>query len=105
MMIRKQVSRANEIILNVLRNSSQPVLALPRYTKRFIALSVDISLCIFTVWLAFYLRLGEFVSLTYETPWALGLLLASSISVVIALSIFIVSGLYRAIFRYSGWPQ
>ena len=104
MMIRKQFSRANEIILNVLRNSSQPVLALPRYTKRFIALSVDISLCIFTVWLAFYLRLGEFVSLTYETPWALGLLLASSISVVIALSIFIVSGLYRAIFRYSGWP-
>ena len=30
--------KGNEIILNVLRNSSQPVLALPRYTKRFIAL-------------------------------------------------------------------
>ena len=44
---------ANEII-RCSRNSSQPVLA-PRYTKRFMALSVDISLCIFTVWLAFIL--------------------------------------------------
>jgi FlaA1/EpsC-like NDP-sugar epimerase len=65
---------------------------------------VDISLCILTVWLAFYLRLGEFVSLSYNTPWASGLLSAAGISVVLALPLFIVSGLYRAIFRYSGWP-
>jgi hypothetical protein len=65
------------MILNVLRQASQPVLGLPRYAKRFIALTVDISLCILTVWLAFYLRLGEFVSLSYDTPWAFGLLLAS----------------------------
>lgn len=30
--------------------------------------------------------------------------LVSCISVVIAVPLFIVSGLYRAIFRYSGWP-
>jgi FlaA1/EpsC-like NDP-sugar epimerase len=90
--------------MNVFRQASLPMLALPRYAKRMIALTVDISLCILTVWLAFYLRLGEFVSLSYNTPWASGLLSAAGISVVLALPLFIVSGLYRAIFRYSGWP-
>jgi len=75
-----------------------PILALPRAAKRFVALSVDLGLCVLTVWLAFYLRLGEFVALSGTALWAVGA------SVGIALPIFIVSGLYRAIFRYSGWP-
>ncbi len=75
-----------------------PILALPRAAKRFVALSVDLGLCVVTVWLAFYLRLGEFVALSGTALWAVGA------SVSIALPIFIVSGLYRAIFRYSGWP-
>lgn len=75
-----------------------PILALPRPAKRFIALSVDLSLCVLTVWLAFYLRLGEFVALSGTALWAVG------VSVGMALPIFVVSGLYRAIFRYSGWP-
>jgi FlaA1/EpsC-like NDP-sugar epimerase len=75
-----------------------PVLALPRPAKRFVALSVDLGICVLTVWLAFYLRLGEFVPLSGTALWAVGA------SVGIALPIFIVSGLYRAIFRYSGWP-
>ena len=75
-----------------------PVLALPRAAKRFVALSVDLGLCVLTVWLAFYLRLGEFVALSGTALWSVGA------SVGIALPIFIVSGLYRAIFRYSGWP-
>lgn len=75
-----------------------PVLALPRAAKRIIALSVDVALCVFTVWLAYYLRLGEFIALSGRALWAV------AASVCIALPIFIVSGLYRAIFRYSGWP-
>ncbi len=75
-----------------------PILALPRPAKRFVAVSVDLSLCVITVWLAYYLRLGEFVSLSGNALWAVGA------SIGIALPIFIVSGLYRAIFRYSGWP-
>ena len=75
-----------------------PILALPRQAKRFVALSVDLGLCVLTVWLAFYLRLGEFVALSGTALWAV------AASVGIALPIFIVSGLYRAIFRYSGWP-
>ncbi|OWY27285.1 nucleoside-diphosphate sugar epimerase/dehydratase [Herbaspirillum robiniae] len=75
-----------------------PVLALPRTAKRLVALSVDFGLCILTVWFAHYLRLGEFVALSGNTLWA------AAVSVGLALPIFIVSGLYRAIFRYSGWP-
>ena len=77
---------------------SQPVLSLPRLAKRIIALCVDTSFCILAVWLAYYLRLGEFRTLA-------GSLMAPVLaSVVLALPIFIVSGLYRAIFRYTGMP-
>jgi FlaA1/EpsC-like NDP-sugar epimerase len=75
-----------------------PVLGLPRLAKRIVVLLLDLSLCILTVWLAYYLRLGEFVSLSGNA------LLAIGTSIGLALPIFIVSGLYRAIFRYSGWP-
>jgi FlaA1/EpsC-like NDP-sugar epimerase len=75
-----------------------PMLALPRYAKRLLAIAVDSSLCVLTVWLAYYLRLGEWVSLAGEP------MVAVSASIAIALPLFIVLGLYRAIFRYSGWP-
>lgn len=58
---------------------------------------MDISLCVLTVWLAFYLRLSEFVTLSGPAFWAV------AIAVAIALPIFVISGLYRAIFRYSGF--
>ena len=75
-----------------------PMLGLPRWAKRVVVLAVDIALCVLTVWLSFYLRLGEFVTLSNNA------LLATIFSVVIAIPIFLVSGLYRAIFRFSGWP-
>ena len=80
------------------------VLALPRPAKRAIALATDLGLCILTVWLAFYLRLGEFISYTGDSIWAKGAMRAAAASVFLALPIFVVFGLYRAIFRYSGWP-
>jgi FlaA1/EpsC-like NDP-sugar epimerase len=73
-------------------------LGLPRIAKRAIVLCVDIALCLFTLWLAYYLRLGEFVALSGAGLWAV------LVSVILALPIFIISGLYRAIFRYNGWP-
>lgn len=75
-----------------------PVLALPRIAKRFVALVVDLGLCVLSVWLAYYLRFGEFVALSGHAS------VAVMASIGIALPIFIVLGLYRAIFRYSGWP-
>lgn len=82
----------------LLQNFAMPMLALPRWAKRFVVLALDTALCVLTVWLAYYLRLGEFVALSGNAFWAV------VTSVGIALPIFVVSGLYRAIFRYSGWP-
>ena len=63
-----------------------------------VVLALDAGLCVLSVWLAFYLRLGDFVPLIGAALWPV---LAS---VVLALPIFISAGFYRAIFRYSGLP-
>jgi FlaA1/EpsC-like NDP-sugar epimerase len=80
------------------------VLALPRLTKRVVALTVDLSMCILAVWFSYYLRLGDFISLTAESEWSQGALWATVVSIALALPIFVVSDLYRIIFRHSGWP-
>ncbi len=76
------------------------LLAMPRVGKRALALCVDVALCVLTVWLAFYLRLDDWVRLSgegnFQPLWAV---LAS---VLIALPLFVVHGFYRVIFRYSG---
>lgn len=72
------------------------ILALPRYSKRALTLALDVALCVVTVWLAFYLRLNTFVSLA-GTPS-----IAVAVSVLVSIPIFIVSGFYRAVLRYSG---
>jgi FlaA1/EpsC-like NDP-sugar epimerase len=73
-----------------------PFLALPRTTKRALALIVDSSLCVLTVWFAYCLRLDGWVILE-GVEW-----LPAIVSLLVAIPIFIVLGLYRAIFRYAG---
>jgi len=77
-----------------------PLLALPRPAKRAVALAVDASLIVLTVWIAFYLRLDEWVRLAgeglFQPMWAV------VVSWLIALPLFITHGFYRVIFRYSG---
>lgn len=73
-------------------------LNLPRFAKRGIALFLDSCLCILAVWLAFYLRTGLWVPLS-TIP-----IVAPGLALLFSLPIFIYFGLYRAIFRYSGWP-
>jgi len=60
---------------------------------------VDLSQCILTVWLAYYLRLGEFVALDGNSFWA------AMVSASIALPVFYICGLYKVIFRYGGWSS
>jgi len=83
-------------------NSANPVAFLlldrSRPVKRVIVFCLDAFLCVLTVWLSFYLRLTEFVALSGPV------LLPVFASIFIAIPIFIFSGLYRAIFRYSGLP-
>ena len=76
-------------------------LGLPRFFKRLIVLSVDVTLCIFATLIAFYLRLGVWTPLFPEFSWSPSI--AAEVSIAIAIPIFIVFGLYREVFRYSGW--
>ncbi|OGB19827.1 MAG: capsular biosynthesis protein [Burkholderiales bacterium RIFCSPLOWO2_12_67_14] len=84
----------------MLNRFALPILAMPRPAKRVVVLAVDASLCVLTVWLAYYLRLGDWVKLSGDAYWQP--MWAVLVSLVIALPIFVVNGFYRAIFRYSG---
>ena len=85
-----------------LEHIARRVIAIPRYAKKLLVLSVDTFLCLLSVWASFYLRLGEFqaFSIVSSAP----VLITSVASVGLAVPIFVMSGLYRAIFRYSGMP-
>lgn len=84
-------------IAQTLSRSAYVILKLPRPAKRILALVMDMTLCVLSVWLAFYLRSGSFLPLTSQTFWLIIL-----VSVALALPIFIYLGLYRSIFRHSG---
>lgn len=80
------------------RKASQHFIALPRNAKRAVALSFDAILVVAATWAAFFLRIGEFPRGNYNV------LIPTVIAIMLALPIFIRYGLYRAIFRYTGWP-
>ncbi len=69
----------------------------PRWLKKSVVLVVDVFLCFATTWLAFCLRFEEFV------PVNEGVLLATMVSLGLVVPLFLRIGLYRAIFRYTGW--
>ena len=73
-------------------------LQLSRPVKRSLALGADAFVCAITVWMAFNLRLETW------TSWSPAHFTAFVGAVAFALPLFIVFGLYRAIFRYSGLP-
>jgi FlaA1/EpsC-like NDP-sugar epimerase len=74
------------------------LLLLPRPFKRALALGADAFVCAVTVWMAFNLRLESW------TAWSPAHFTAFAGAVAFALPLFIVFGLYRAIFRYAGLP-
>ena len=82
--------------MSILTEISKNIIHLPRYTKRITAIIVDIGLCIFCTWLAFYLRLEQFIQINDVTT------LAVEISVLLAIPIFWLMGLYKTIFRFAG---
>lgn len=73
-------------------------LLLSRPVKRSLAFGADVLICAITVWVAFNLRLETW------TAWSYAHFTAFAGAVAIALPLFIISGLYRAIFRYAGLP-
>ena len=81
----------------ILAAAIQSALNMSRAKKRTIALVIDSAICMATVLLAFYLRLGHWV-IPVGTQW-----LSIVSALVFALPLFVVFGMYRAIFRYAGW--
>ena len=75
---------------------SKNFINLPRYTKRIIVILIDIGLCISCTWFAFFLRLEKFIQINDITA------LAVLISVIVAIPIFWLMGLYKTIFRFQG---
>ena len=85
-----------DFIIKNIDDLSKSLLSLHRYTKITIALITDIGLCIISTWFAFYLRLEKFIFLNEYN------LYPAIFSVIIAIPVFWVFGLYRTIFRYTG---
>ena len=71
-------------------------LSLHRYSKRVIVIFTDAILCIICTWLAFVLRLEELI-----LPGDFNFYTAI-ISILIAIPVFWIFGLYRTVFRYTG---
>jgi FlaA1/EpsC-like NDP-sugar epimerase len=82
--------------MNILINASNNIINLPRYAKRVIAIIIDLGLCVLCTWLAFYLRLEQFIQIDGAT------ILSVIISVFLAIPIFWLSGLYKTMFRFAG---
>ena len=69
---------------------------LNRFTKKTIAILIDIVTCIFAFWFAFYLRLEEFILFKNLN------LIPFLFSIITAITIFWIFGVYRTLFRYAG---
>ena len=80
--------------MSILTEATKNIVNLPRNVKRIIAIAVDLGLCILCTWLAFYLRLEQFVKINDIT------ILAVLISIVIAIPTFWLFGLYKTMFRF-----
>ncbi len=83
-------------MLSELKKSLNKVLNIPRQAKTFVAISLDFAACVISIWASYYLRLGDLVYLSEKGMESL------IIALTIALPIFYVFGLYKAIFRHSG---
>ena len=86
----------NSINLFEIQKFIRLILNQPRFVKTSIAFLIDFVLCVFSIWISYYLRLGDFVSLSQRGFSAL------VFSILIAFPLFIIFGLYKSIFRYSG---
>lgn len=75
------------------------VLCSPRRIKQALVVGFDVFSVLFTVWFAFSLRLGSW-GIPARNQWVVYL-----IAPLLMFSVFALSGLYRAIHRYSGFAM
>ena len=79
-----------------MKEISNSILSLPRYSKRAIAIITDVALCVVCTWLAFVIRLEELILFRDFNFYS------AFISISLAVPIFWLCGLYRTIFRFAG---
>ncbi|MGC6517256.1 MAG: polysaccharide biosynthesis protein [Candidatus Puniceispirillaceae bacterium] len=76
-------------------------MALPRNVKRLSVMATDSLLAVISVWLAFYLQSGSFLTF-WTVSHAFAPVKAWLIAIMISIPVFIYFGLYRVVFRYAG---
>jgi FlaA1/EpsC-like NDP-sugar epimerase len=80
---------------NYIKEFSNSITSLNRYSKRAIAMMTDLALCILSTWIAFFIRLEELI-LFREFNFD-----PAVISIIIAIPILWLFGVYRTFFRYT----
>ena len=80
-----------------IKDFTNNILLLHRYSKTAIIILVDVGLCVLSTWFAFFLRLDELIFLKNIN------LYSALISVIIAIPIFWLVGFYRTIFSYKNY--
>ena len=93
-------------MINYIKKFLNHIFSLHRYSKRLIAIITDASLCFLSTWIAFIIRSEYWLALNPEIEV---LILYENfnfnsvlISIIIAIPVFWLFGLYRTIFRYTG---
>jgi FlaA1/EpsC-like NDP-sugar epimerase len=79
-----------------MKEFSNSILTLPRYSKRAIAIITDVGLCFICTWIAFVIRLEEIILLKDFNYYS------AFISIMIIIPILWLFGSYRTIFRFAG---
>ena len=80
--------------MSILNKVTKNIINLPRFGKTLISIIIDISLCILSTWLAFYLRLEQFIKINDL------FILTAITSIALAISIFWLLGLYKNMLRF-----
>ena len=92
---------------NYLIKISNKTFSLHRYSKRLIAIFTDLILCVLCTWIAFLVRAEYWLSIRPQTNQLILFqdfnIYSISTSLIIAIPIFWLFGLYRTIFRYTGF--
>ena len=85
----------------------QNIFSLHRYSKRLLAIIFDAIVCILCTWVAFLLRSQYWILIKPELDQLILFedisFVSLSLSSIIAIPIFWIFGLYRTIFRYTGF--
>lgn len=85
-----------ENITAVTTSLLEKIAQLSRWKKRAIVFLLDILLCVQSIWIAYSLRIGVWVL------WDIAIQKTVLVCLLLMIPIFVLSGVYNAIFRYAG---